>query len=217
MTALLIHDVYINKNLQLQGAPTGLKPMKSRLNKAFAVMTALLLAAGSARFIAHYNLVEFPGAPIFSFAFIFMSSLFLSKKYEPALHVLFFSLSLVIAYKAINLKERAHSINLQEQKLNRLFVAAALLKSDRIIKGHYPKSLNKLPDSLVHDKFLTLEYCTKDCPWLVPSGPEKQSEFWLRITSKNSRDKTKTVWYINDAFEVYSGSESTQDFEFYPL
>jgi len=191
--------------------------MKSRLNKAFAVMTALLFATGSARFIAHYNLVDFPGAPVFGFIFIFFGSLFLSKKYEPILHTLFFSISLIVAYKAIGLKERAHSTNLQEQKLNRLFVAAALLKSDRIIKGHYPKSLNELYAIPAHDEFLSLEYCIKDCPWPVPSGHKKQNDFWLRITSKNSRDKIKPVWYINDSFEIYSGSESTPDFELHPL
>lgn len=190
--------------------------MKLRLNKALSVMTALLFAAGSARFIAHYNLIEFPGAPFFAFVFVFLGSLFLSKKYEPVLHALFFLLSLVVAYKAARLKEPTHSTNFKEQKLNRLFVAAALLKSNRIIKGHYPKSLSELPEIPMHDEFYHLEYCIGDCPWPVPSKHESENEFWLRIISKNSRDKTKTVWYINDTFEIYSGSESTQDFNFHP-
>lgn len=190
--------------------------MKSRFYQALRLLSAFLLAAGAARFVSHYDLIAFSGAGLLSFVFIFFGALFLSKKYEPGMHFIFLSIALILAYKAAGLKKHRPTFAANEKNLNRLFVAASLLKSDKIITGHYPPNLKELT-KFASDASFALDYCLRDCPWPVPFESGAQDGFWLRIRSKNSRDKAPTLWYINEDFDVYFGSESQSDFERYPL
>lgn len=170
-------------------------------------ITAFCFACGVAVYIRHYHLLEFPHAPLLSFVFVFVGYMFLSRKYDPSLTVLFLVLSGFVFYRAISLPEKKSANKSREEIITqKLSVLCALVGDYKIRTGKLPKDLSELTPEFVCERGFTCHYCVKkDCAMSLTKENPGLYFIWMRDMSD---DKDKNIWYVDDSFRIFSRRDS---------
>lgn len=170
-------------------------------------ITAFFLGWGVARFVAHYHLLEFPGAPGICFGLFAISYLLLSQKYDLILSLIFFVLALGIFTQSWKIKPPAvFAETMDKIAIRQLSLITALTKAYQISHSRFPEKLEDLAILDLKPSPLTFSFCeTNSCAPHIKEGLAKETHFVITAFNK-SDDKSGQLWYINDSFEVFTHS-----------
>lgn len=168
-------------------------------------ITGLFFAFGTALFIHHYHLIEFPYAATVSFGLVFISYLFLSKKYDSILSFVFLLVSLFVFYSGVKLprKDIAVATSLSEEQIkNKLMILASLVKTYHIDHGEWPESLNEAMAESVMVPDYEFYYCAKKAcePDLLKSGLRGLDDKLFVVTAKHKVGE-RQMWSIDESLK----------------
>lgn len=169
------------------------------IQRVLHLITALGFAWGVAAYVHRYDLLEFAYAPGLSSVFVFVGYLFLSRRYDPSLSVIFLVVAVFVFYQAVTLSEKkAVAEPFEKVAAQKLSVLASLVEEHRIRTGRLPNDLNKWIMQNGQDIF----YCVrKDCdPELTKENPGLYFIGMRDMLERGDPD----FWYIDDAFHVFS-------------
>lgn len=155
------------------------------------IITALGFAWSVAVFVHHYDLIEFAGAPVLSFVFVFFGYWFLSHKYDPSLTIIFLVVAIFVFYRAATLPEKKIVEEpFEKVAAQKLSVLTSLVEEYRIRTGNLPKDLHEWKITDVQNVF----YCVRsDCdPKLTKENP---SLYFIGMEDM----------YIDDSFKIGKG------------
>lgn len=156
-------------------------------------ITALLLAGSTFTALNRFSVLDFPAAPFAAAAVVFVSLLFLSRKYDPSLSAIFLGVALFTAYKVAG-----HKPQLLTQE--RPEYAAAKTLAVAVSEVHTASGVSDLKTIL---KSLPLTKPVILCE-ATECDDQSQAAFKVRFANDNN-DKT---WYMNDRFELFKRGEN---------
>lgn len=165
----------------------------------FHPVAALFLAAGTARFVHHYQLLDFSHAWLVCFMVVGAGYWLLARHYDPVLSYVFFGLAVMVFYQAVTLKTRKvtgqFSDDVVIQKLNTL---AALTHYHKIRHGNYPASVHEMSDRLDLPRDYDFKFCFQGD--LCGRYSKNASKPFIMVLE---RDKAENIWYIDEGFVIY--------------
>jgi hypothetical protein len=168
---------------------------------------ALFLGWGVARFVGHYHLLEFSGAPGICFGLFSLSYLLLSQKYDLILSLVFLVLALGIFTQSWKMKTPAAPVETTDKiAIRQLSLITVLTKAHQMTHGRFPE---KLEDLMVRDlkpSPLNFSFCEiNSCAPHLKEGLAKETHFIITAFNK-SDDKPGQLWYMTDSFEIFARS-----------
>jgi len=166
---------------------------------------ALIFAFGVARFVEHFQLLEFAYGAVLSFIFVFLGTLLLARKYDLSLTYIFLAGALFIGYKAFSLTDKKQVVSdtsdqVVVEKLNSM---AALVKYAEIERGNLPKTLIDVDASLIEAQDIRFEYCHENKVCLKDFLLQDHDSSFYIVAKQDLTENKQNIWYIDDEFIVY--------------
>jgi len=183
--------------------------MTSKTQKYFLhPLTAIFFATAAALTVYHYQLIDFSYSHYAVFGFVFLSYMFLSKKYDPSMTYIFLLVAAFIFYKGLQIKPLpANTVASEETLKNKLSVLASLIKAYEIEKGDLPETMADFSGELITQNNIKFSYCSRDLclrlnmPTALTNGFTENS-FLVIGEDLSDNEKTKK-WYIDKDLDVF--------------
>lgn len=158
-------------------------------------LTAVILSGSVGHFVHHFHLLDFSFAWLAAALVVLVGYFFLSRRYDPTLSVIFFVISLVVGYQALQLSNpvEAPQLALEDRIENHLL----LLESAKRINSVKNRSILSTKDFLVFSENVKFIDCgVNECQNLE----NDQRPLWQAVYSKNVNESE--VWSLTSAFKV---------------
>lgn len=161
-------------------------------------ITAFLFAASTWHICRIFPVFDFVYAEWAAGIAVLAGFLLLSRRYEMLLSVLFFSISLVVAYKVLPQQPQlSPQITFREKIERRLAVVATLALHDSALGLPVSEALNKY----------TSKYFA-DLPFLIAWHAPVEKGILLDVEITNPDDKSVHLWYLSDSLKLLERDDS---------
>lgn len=174
-------------------------------------LTAFFFAVPAGLAVQRYGILEFPLAPWAAGGFVFLSYLFLLRRSDTTLTVIFFLAALFVFYRGLLRRSPVGFeafVTIEQEAANKLTVLATLAKTRQHTVGHLPMTLEEFSGELVTSPNFKFSYCALDAcltqnqPHEVINGFGNNS--FLVIATNLSDNKDITAWISDKDFTVFA-------------
>jgi hypothetical protein len=173
-------------------------------------LTALLFAVGTAKFIEHYQILEFPYAWLISFILVAVGYLFLSRKYDPSLSIVFFLASGFVGYQAMNLHMlKPQALSSEQLTLRKLYVLNAWVQRHQTMQGELPLSLKKATTKLESAEEYEVDFCLlDDCKKVLPDATHQ--DYYVMVRPKDDGSAWMLMGPDYQPYSMNTGGQVTK-------